>query len=172
MSWWMVAGAVVSAYGAMQAGKARAAEARAQAAQLEEQKKDAKVTAMQEHNIRMENLNVMLGVNASLAGVMGRDEDRSLAAIKQKILKEATTLEDRARVQYLSDQSQRSMGIQIANMRARNARRAGTISAIGSLLSAGHQYSKISGSVPTAAVKGTGPLRFNPSRISGSGIFT
>lgn len=177
MSWWMVAGAVVSAYGAMQAGKARAAEARAQAAQLEEQKKDAKVTAMQEHNIRMENLNVMLGVNASLAGVMGRDEDRSLAAIKQKILKEATTLEDRARVQYLSDQSQRSMGIQIANMRARNARRAGTISAISSLLSAGNQYSKISGSVPTASVPtasvtGTGPLRFNPSRISGSGIFT
>jgi len=172
MSWWMVAGAVVSAYGAMQAGKARAAEARAQAAQLEEQKKDAKVTAMQEHNIRMENLNVMLGVNASLAGVMGRDEDRSLAAIKQKILKEATTLEDRARVQYLSDQSQRSMGIQIANMRARNARRAGTISAISSLLSAGDQYSKISGSVPKASVTGTGPLRFNPSRISGSGIFT
>ena len=171
MSWWMVAGAVVSAYGAMQAGKARAAEARAQAAQLEEQKKDAKVTAMQEHNIRMQNLNVMLGVNASLAGVMGRDEDRSLAAIKQKILKEATTLEDRARLQYISDQNQRSMGIQIANMRARNARRAGTISAISSLLSAGNQYSKISGSVPTG-VQGTGALRFNPRITSGSGIYT
>jgi hypothetical protein len=172
MSWWMVAGAVISGYGAMQAGKARAAEARAEAAQLEEQKKDAKVTAMQEHNIRMQNLNVMLGVNASLAGVMGRDEDRSLAAIKQKILKEATTLEDRSRLQYLSDQNQRSMSIQIAGMRASNARRAGTISAIGSLLSAGDQYSKISGSVPTASVTGTGPLRFNPRRISGSGIFT
>ena len=46
MSWWMVAGAVVSAYGAMQAGKAKAAEARAQAAQLEEQKKDAVVQTM------------------------------------------------------------------------------------------------------------------------------
>ena len=155
MSWWMVAGAVVSAYGAMQAGKARAAEARAQAAQLEEQKKDAKVTAMQEHNIRMQNLNVMLGVNASLAGVMGRDEDRSLAAIKQKILKEATTLEDRARLQYISDQNQRSMGIQIANMRARNARRAGTISAISSLLSAGNQYSQIAPGTATTPVKYT-----------------
>ena len=149
MSWWMVAGAVVSGIGAIQAGKARAAEARAQAAQLEEQKKDAKVRAMQEHNLRMQNLNVMLGVNQSLAGVMGRDEDRSLAAIRERIMKEATTLEDRSRLQYLTDQSQRSMSIQIAGLRARNARRAGTISAIGSLLSAGHQYSKISGSVPT-----------------------
>ena len=149
MSWWMVAGAVVSAYGSMQAGKARAAEARAQAAQLKEQKKDAKLTAMQEHNIRMQNLNTMLGVNASLAGVMGRDEDRSLKAIKEKMMKEATTTENRARLQYLSDQNQRSMSIQIAGLRAKNARRAGTISAIGSLLSAGNQYSKISGSVPS-----------------------
>lgn len=148
MSWWMVAGAVVSGIGAIQAGKARAAEARAQAAQLEEQKKDAKVRAMQEHNLRMQNLNVMLGVNQSLAGVMGRDEDRSLAAIRERIMKEATTLEDRSRLQYLTDQSQRSMSIQIAGLRARNARRAGTISAIGSLLSAGHQYSKISGTNP------------------------
>ena len=33
MTWWMVAGAVVGAYGAIQAGKAKAAEARAQQAQ-------------------------------------------------------------------------------------------------------------------------------------------
>ena len=82
MSWWMVAGAVVSAYGAMQAGKARAAEARARQAQLEEQKKDAEVTAMQEHNIRMANLDALLGLKKSLAGVMGRDSgsERSLNA--------------------------------------------------------------------------------------------
>ena len=38
MSYWMVAGALVSAYGSMQAGKAKRAEARLQAFQLEEQK--------------------------------------------------------------------------------------------------------------------------------------
>ena len=143
MSWWMVAGAVVSAYGAMQAGKARAAEARAQAAQLEEQKKDAKVTAMQEHNIRMANLQNFMNVNAAIQGVMGRDEDRSLKAIREKAMSEAETAEGRARLQYIAEQSQRNMSIQISNMQARNARRAGTISAVSSLLTAANQYSQI-----------------------------
>lgn len=143
MSWWMVAGAVVSGIGAIQAGKARAAEARAQAAQLEEQKKDAEVTAMQEHNIRMANLNKLLSVNNSIQGIMGRDEDRSLKAIKEKARSEADVAEGRARLQYISEQSQRNMSIGIANMQARNARRAGTITAVSSLLTAGHQYSKI-----------------------------
>ena len=146
MSYWMVAGAVLSAYGSMQAGKAKAAEARARQAQIEEQKKDAEVTAMQEHNIRMANLNVMLGVNQSLGGLMGRDigSDRSLKAIEERMKREARTTSDRARLQYVSQQSQRSMGIQIAGMQARNARRAGQIAAVGSLLTAGYQYSKIS----------------------------
>ena len=154
----MVAGAVVSAYGAMQAGKARAAEARAQAAQLEEQKKDAKVTAMQEHNIRMANLQNFMNVNAAIQGVMGRDEDRSLKAIREKAMSEAETAEGRARLQYIAEQSQRNMSIQISNMQARNARRAGTISAVSSLLTAGHQYSKIS--------PGTTSLGFKPLNIS------
>lgn len=145
MSWWMVAGAVVSAYGAMQAGKARAAEARARQAQLEEQKKDAEVVAMQEHNIRMANLDALLGLNKSLAGVMGRDSgsDRSLNAIRESAKLEAVTDDSRARYQYISEQSQRSMGIQIAGMQAKNAKRAGQYKAMSSLLSAGHEYSQI-----------------------------
>ena len=145
MTWWMVAGAVVSAYGSMQAGKARAAEARARQAQLEEQKKDAEVVAMQEHNIRMANLDALLGLNKSLAGVMGRDSgsDRSLNAIRESAKLEAVTDDSRARYQYISEQSQRSMGIQIAGMQAKNSRRAGQYKAISSLLSAGHQYSQI-----------------------------
>jgi len=145
MSWWMVAGAVVSAYGAMQAGKARAAEARARQAQLNEQKKDAEVVAMQEHNISMANLDALLGLNKSLAGVMGRDSgsDRSLNAIRESAKLEAVTDDSRARYQYISEQSQRSMGIQIAGMQAKNAKRAGQYKAMSSLLSAGHQYSQI-----------------------------
>ena len=145
MSWWMVAGAVVSAYGSMQAGKARAAEARARQAQLNEQKKDAEVVAMQEHNIRMSNLDALLGLNKSLAGVMGRDSgsDRSLNAIRESAKLEAVTDDSRARYQYISEQSQRSMGIQIAGMQAKNAKRAGQYKAMSSLLSAGHQYSQI-----------------------------
>ena len=145
MSWWMVAGAVVSAYGSIQAGKAQRAEAQARKAQLLEQKKDAEVSAMQEHNIRMDNLNAVLGLNESLAGVMGRDSgsDRSLKAIKNKMKSEADTEESRSRLQYLSDQSQRSMGMQIEDMRGKNAMRAARINAVGSLLKAGNQYSQI-----------------------------
>ena len=104
MSWWMVAGAVVSAYGSIQAGKAQRAEAQARKAQLLEQKKDAEVVSMQEHNIRMANLNLGLGINDAIAGVMGRDmgSDRSLKAIKNKMKSEANTTENRARLQYLS----------------------------------------------------------------------
>jgi hypothetical protein len=146
MSWWMVAGAVVSAYGSMQAGKAQRAEAQARKAQLLEQKKDAEVVSMQEHNIRMANLNLGLGINDAIAGIMGRDmgSDRSLKAIKNKMKSEADTTENRARLQYLSEQSQRSMGMQIEDMRGKNAMRAARISAVSSLLSAGNQYSKVS----------------------------
>ena len=150
--WWAVAGAVVSAYGQMQAGKAARAEARAKQAQLEEQKKDAVVTSMQEHNIRMSNLKAALNFNESVAGVMGRDSgsDRSLQAIKKRTKTEFETGDSRARLQFLREQSQRSMGIQIAGMQGRNAMRAAKIGAVSSLLSAGNQYSKISSGSPTA----------------------
>ena len=145
MSWWMVAGAVVSAYGSMQAAKGKRAEARLQAFQLEEQKKDAKIQTMQEHNMRLANLKSVIGINTSLAGVMGRDSgsDRSLAKVQEKFRNEAIVEEDRARLDYLKQQNQRTLGIQLANMRGKNAMRAGRINAASSLLKAGYQYSQI-----------------------------
>ena len=145
MTWWMVAGAVVSAYGSMQAGKAQRAEARARALQLEEQKKDAIVQTMQEHNIRLANFRTMKGTNDALSGVMGRDSgsDRSLKAIRDKARNELDTEISRARFQFVSEQSQRSMGVQLAEMQGKNAMRAARINAVSSLLSAGNAYSKI-----------------------------
>ena len=145
MSWWMVAGAVVGAYGQIQAGKAKRAEARARAAQLEEQKKDAVVQTMQEHNIRLANFKSMQNVNDSIAGVMGRDSgsDRSLQAISKRAEKEFETEDSRARLQFLREQSQRTMGAQFAIMQGKNAMRAAKIGAVSSLLSAGNSYSKI-----------------------------
>ena len=145
MTWWMVASAVVSAYGANEIGKSKRAEARAKQAQLEEQKKDAQVTAMQEHNIRLANLQSIMDINESVAGVMGRDSgsDRSLQKIKEKAKRDVATEDNRARLQFLREQSLRSMGVQFAGLRARNARRTATINAVGSLLNAGHQYSKV-----------------------------
>jgi len=104
----------------------------------------------------MSNLNTMLGINESIAGVMGRDvgSDRSLKAIRERTIREARTTEDRARLQLVSQQSQRSMGIQIAGMRGRNAMRAARFQAMGSLLKAGNQYSQISGTTPNPSFHG------------------
>ena len=141
----MVAGAVVSAYGQDQIGRAKRAEARLQAFQLEEQKKDAKIQSMQEHNMRLANLKSVIGINTSLAGVMGRDSgsDRSLAKVQEKFRNEAVVEEDRARLDYLKQQNQRTLGIQLANMRGKNAMRAARINTATSLLKAGYQYSQI-----------------------------
>lgn len=145
MSWWMVAGAVVSGLGAMEVARGKRAEARLQAFQLEEQKKDAVVTTMQEHNMRLANLSAVIGINTSLAGVMGRDSgsDRSLAKVQKKFKSEAVTEDDRARLQFLREQNQRTLGVQLANMRGRNAMRAGRIQMATSLLKAGYQYSQV-----------------------------
>ena len=145
MSYWMVAGALVNAYGQNEIGKGKRAEARLQAFQLEEQKKDAKIQSMQEHNMRLANLKSVIGINTSLAGVMGRDSgsDRSLAKVQEKFKNEARVEEDRARLEYLKQQNQRTLGIQLANMRGKNAMRAARINTATSLLKAGYQYSQV-----------------------------
>lgn len=145
MSYWMAIGAVVQGIGARQIARGKRAEARLQAFQLEEQKKDAVVTTMQEHNMRLANLSAVIGINTSLAGVMGRDSgsDRSLAKVQKKFKSEAVTEDDRARLQFLREQNQRTLGVQLANMRGRNAMRAGRIQMATSLLKAGYQYSQV-----------------------------
>jgi len=145
MSYWMAIGAVVQGIGARSIARGKRAEARLQAFQLEEQKKDAVVTSMQEHNMRLANLDAVIGINTSLAGVMGRDSgsDRSLAKVQQKFKSEASTEDDRARLQFLREQNQRTLGVQLANMRGKNAMRAGRIQMATSLLKAGYQYSQV-----------------------------
>ena len=145
MSYWMAIGAVVQGIGARQIARGKRAEARLQAFQLEEQKKDAVVTTMQEHNMRLANLSAVIGINTSLAGVMGRDSgsDRSLAKVQKKFKMQAATEDDRARLQFLREQNQRTLGVQLANMRGRNAMRAGRIQMATSLLKAGYQYSQV-----------------------------
>ena len=137
----MIASAVFQAYGAIQAGKAARAEARMQRMQIEEQKKDAELIALQQGNARRRNLQDFLNINESLTGVNRRDtSDRSLKALQDRARKEADTTEDRARLQFLTEQRQRDLGIAVANMRAKNATRTALISATSSLLSAGAKY--------------------------------
>jgi hypothetical protein len=141
----MIASAIFSAYGTIQAGKAKSAEARGQAEQLRVQKLNAGLTAMQEHNRRIMQLQALQNANLSFTGVMGRDSgsDRSLKALEERAKRESSVEIDRARGQFIGEQSQRSMGITLANMRASNARTASFISAGSSLLSAGAKYQTV-----------------------------
>ena len=140
----MIASAVFQAYGAIQAGKARKAEARMQRMQIEEQKKDAELIALQQGNARRRNLQDFLALNESITGVSGRDlSDRSLRALQERAVKESDETEDRARLQFLSEQRQRDLGIAVANMRGRNAMRSALISATSSLLTAGYKSQQV-----------------------------
>ena len=141
----MIASAIFSAYGTIQAGKAKSAEARGRAEQLRVQKANAGLTAMQEHNQRLMQLQALQNANLSFTGVMGRDSgsDRSLKALEERAKRESSIEIDRARGQFVGEQSQRSMGITLANMQASNARTASFISAGSSLLSAGANYQKV-----------------------------
>tara|TARA_E500000318_G_C3563926_1_gene214809 strand:+ start:396 stop:878 length:483 start_codon:yes stop_codon:yes gene_type:complete len=152
----MIASAVFQAYGAIQAGKARKAEARMQRMQIEEQKKDAELIALQQGNARRRNLQDFLNINESLTGVNRRDtSDRSLKALQDRARKEADTTEDRARLQFLSEQRQRDLGIAVANMRGRNAMNSALISATSSLLTAGYKYQQVAPKSSTP-MRGTG----------------
>lgn len=140
----MIASAVFQAYGAIQAGKARKAEARMQRMQIEEQKKDAELIALQQGNARRRNLQDFLALNESITGVSGRDlSDRSLRALQERAVKESDETEDRARLQFLSEQRQRDLGIAVARMRGRNAMNSALISATSSLLTAGYKYQQV-----------------------------
>ena len=140
----MIASAVFQAYGAIQAGKARKAEARMQRMQIEEQKKDAELIALQQGNARRRNLQDFLALNESITGVSGRDlSDRSLRALQERAVKESDETEDRARLQFLTEQRQRDLGSAVANMRGRNAMRSALISATSSLLTAGYKSQQV-----------------------------
>ena len=152
----MIASAVFQAYGAIQAGKARKAEARMQRMQIEEQKKDAELIALQQGNARRRNLQDFLSINQSITGVSGRDlSDRSLRALQERAVKESDETEDRARLQFLTEQRQRDLGIAVANMRGRNAMNSALISATSSLLTAGYKYQQVAPKSSTP-MRGTG----------------
>ena len=65
----------ISFMGSMSAAKAAKREAALQRRQLQAQIEGAQLAALQDHNARMQNLQVFLGTNEALSGVSGRDQD-------------------------------------------------------------------------------------------------
>ena len=131
-----VASTAFSVMGSLSAAKAAKREAALRARQIETQKKQAELQAIQEHNIRMANLSTFIGSNESLAGVLGRDigSDRSLSTIINKARRETSTEVARANVQLLGEQANRSLAQSMAIMKGNNLARAYRYQAFGSLL--------------------------------------
>tara|TARA_A100000172_G_scaffold16143_1_gene8649 strand:+ start:130 stop:606 length:477 start_codon:yes stop_codon:yes gene_type:complete len=141
-----IASAALSFMGSMSAAKAAKREAALRARQIETQKKQARLQALQEHNIRLENLNAFLGMNEAFSGTMGRDlgTDRSLKRLMEKAKENTAVDVNRARVQLSMEQAQRSFQQNMALEKGRNIARGYRYQALGSLVSAGYKASTLS----------------------------
>ena len=161
-----IASTAISFMGSMSAAKAAKREAALQQRQLEAEKKMSRLRALQEHNIRLANLQTFLNTNQAIAGVSGRDisQDRSLKVLQEKAKKEMATEVGRAKVQELATLGKLSQAQQIASERGRNRARAFRYQAFGSLIGGAMKAAPLMGSAPTASVtpqSSLGPLRFS-----------
>ena len=136
----------ISFMGSMSAAKAAKREAALRARQLETQKKQARLRALQEHNVRLNSLKTFIGMNQALSGTMGRDfgSDRSLKAIINRARRETSVSVDRARVQLAGEQAQRSFAQSMARMKGNNLARAYRYQAFGSVLRGAYQANRLS----------------------------
>tara|TARA_B100000212_G_scaffold325128_1_gene286550 strand:+ start:1799 stop:2329 length:531 start_codon:yes stop_codon:yes gene_type:complete len=161
-----IASTAISFMGSMSAARAAKREAALQQRQLEAEKKMNRLRALQEHNIRLANLQTFLNTNQAIAGVSGRDisQDRSLKALQEKAKREMATEVGRARVQELATIGKLSQAQQIAGERGRNRARAFRYQAFGSIISGAMKAAPLMGSAPTASItprSSLGPTRFS-----------
>ena len=134
----------ISFMGSMSAAKAAKREAALQRRQLQAQIEGAQLAALQDHNARMQNLQVFLGTNEALSGVSGRDQDRSFKRIQEKAKTEAATETDRKFLQSLNEQARLSLAQTVAMEKGRNLSRAYRYQAFGSVLRGAYQANGIS----------------------------
>ena len=161
----------VSVMGSMSAAKAAKREAALQRRQLESEKKMGQLRALQEHNIRLANLQTFLDTNQAIGGISGRDtsQDRSLRALTQKAKTDMATEVGRARVQELATIAKLSSAQQMASERGRNRARAFRYQAFGSLIGGAMKAQPLMGSSTvstTSTAPSLGPLYFD-TRNSG-----
>jgi len=142
-----IASTAFSFMGSMSAASAAKREAAMQQRQLEQEKKMGQLRALQEHNLRLANLQTFINTNEAIAGISGRDigSDRSLKAIQKKAVTEMATESGRARIQNLAQLAKLSNAQAMAGERGRNLARAYRYQAFGTLLSGGMKANKLIG---------------------------
>jgi hypothetical protein len=140
----MAGASILGAYATIQAGKGAQAAANAEAAQLEQEKKQNEVIAGQRHTDRLDQYDAARANNLAWFAFSGRDvSDRSVKAFMDKQREVAYTDVARSDAQGYADSSQLAMQAQVTRMRGANARRSANIQALSTLSSGLYQYNTV-----------------------------
>ena len=135
----------ISAVGQVAAGMGAQQEAQLNAFQMETQKKQNQVTAMQQARARREEYDLATSANLAAFAAQGRDigADRSVEAFLRK--QEEIAGQDLGRIarQTRAEDLRADMMAMAEKRRGRNALYSSLFSAVGTMAEAGYQYKKV-----------------------------
>ncbi len=139
----------ISAVGQVAAGMGAQQEAKLNAFQMETQKKENQVTAMQQARARREEYDLATSANLAAFAAQGRDigADRSVEAFLRR--QEEVVGQDLGRIarQTRAEDLRADMMAMAEKRRGRNALYSSLFSAVGTMAEAGYQYQKVK--IPT-----------------------
>ena len=141
----MLVGSAVSAGGTILGGIGAQREAQLNAFQMETQKKENQVTAMQQARARREEYDLATSANLAAFAAQGRDigADRSVEAFLRR--QEEIAGQDLGRIarQTRAENLRADMMAMAEKRRGRNALYSSLFSAVGTMAEAGYQYKKV-----------------------------
>ena len=137
-----IASSVLSASAAIAQGKEANAQKRAEAAQIDQERRQTVINTMQRHNARMKELDNAMDINESLFAFMNRDDDRSLRAFKENEKKIASDDARRIDTQGLYQGEQLRLQAARARRAGRSAEQMGYLNGAVTLLGGGMDYMK------------------------------
>jgi len=140
----MIAGAGLSIYGSMQAGKAEQQRQRSIAAQQEQNAKFEELSAIQAHNERQSRLASLMNVNEAVRAKSNRgSNDRSLAALTKAEKKKSATSDGRARTQSMLTTSRMRYAASDARASGNQAMRSALFKSVGTAINFSDAYGQI-----------------------------
>tara|TARA_R100001129_G_C5321535_1_gene247748 strand:- start:2813 stop:3334 length:522 start_codon:yes stop_codon:yes gene_type:complete len=152
-----LASTVVSTKMNLDAANAAKAQGRLQARQFDQQGKNIKFTALQNHNQRMRNLSIFQNTNESILGTTGRDYDRSYSKIIDKAKKDALTDVSRMGVDTAMKLGQTSLQKSLTLLQAQNRANAYRYQALSNIMSTAIKAQPMLPNSPTNALNTSSP---------------
>ena len=145
----MIAGALFSAVGTLQAGRAEARRQAAIASQQEQNKKVEQLRALQDHNARLDSFDRFISTTNAVAAINNRSQsDRSIAALKRAGRDKSMQQIDRARTQSLFTQSRMQFAADDARFAGQLARQQALVSAASSIATMGYRMQQVTPTSP------------------------